>query len=330
MPETDWLEWRRKGIGGSDAATVCGLSPYRTKRDLYYDKRGIVSVDDAIDNWAALEIGHLLEDLVARIFERKTGYKTFPAQMMFQHPQYPFMLADVDRVVALPDGSYALLEIKTCGYNVQQNWFGAENREIIPIHYLIQGRHYLAVTHFERIYYCCLYDNSEDSVILRRADRDLEFEKQLIYLEQKFWQENVQKNVPPPYTECGELVLESIRRYYGPADNNAETAILDPVFLSNVLRYQQLQEQKKNLDAQVNKLKNEMNQIKGLFADQIGKGSIAVCGDYEVNYKPSYKPTINKDGLLQLKDQYPEIYQKFVQITESRRFSLKKCSKEAT
>ena len=41
LSREDWLSWRRRGIGGSDAAAVMGLSPFCTKRDLYYDKRDI-------------------------------------------------------------------------------------------------------------------------------------------------------------------------------------------------------------------------------------------------------------------------------------------------
>ena len=42
LPREQWLEYRRKGIGGSDAAAVLGISPFRTGRDLYYDKLNIL------------------------------------------------------------------------------------------------------------------------------------------------------------------------------------------------------------------------------------------------------------------------------------------------
>ena len=73
LPREQWLEYRRKGIGGSDAAAVLGISPFRTGRDLYYDKLNIVTADDA-ENWVQLEVGTLLEPLVAKIFAHKTGY----------------------------------------------------------------------------------------------------------------------------------------------------------------------------------------------------------------------------------------------------------------
>ena len=87
LPREQWLEYRRKGIGGSDAAAVLGISPFRTGRDLYYDKLNIVTADDA-ENWVQLEVGTLLEPLVAKIFAHKTGYKIYRRPFMFRHPQY--------------------------------------------------------------------------------------------------------------------------------------------------------------------------------------------------------------------------------------------------
>ena len=46
LSREDWLSFRRKGIGGSDAAAIMGMSPFCTKRDLYYDKLGIQAVRD--------------------------------------------------------------------------------------------------------------------------------------------------------------------------------------------------------------------------------------------------------------------------------------------
>ena len=40
LTHEEWLEFRRNGIGGSDAACVLGISPFRTGVDLYYDKLG--------------------------------------------------------------------------------------------------------------------------------------------------------------------------------------------------------------------------------------------------------------------------------------------------
>ena len=131
LTEQEWLTYRRQGIGGSDVAAILGISPFRTARDLYDDKLNIASAVDDAGNWVALEMGHLLEPLVAQIFTKKTGLEVFQIKKMFQHPQYPFMLADVDYFVRLPNGKIALLEIKTTNYNAKDHC-GRTTRNMFP------------------------------------------------------------------------------------------------------------------------------------------------------------------------------------------------------
>lgn len=152
LTETEWLEWRRKGVGGSDASIILGISPFATARDLYYDKLNVVSYKDDADNWVALQIGHLLEDLVAEIFHKKTGYPIYQDKRMYYHPLYPYMLANVDYFVTLPNGETAILEIKTTNYNAKDNWW-IDGEETIPVNYQAQGRHYMAVMNLNHVFY---------------------------------------------------------------------------------------------------------------------------------------------------------------------------------
>lgn len=267
LPREQWLEYRRKGIGGSDAAAVLGISPFRTGRDLYYDKLNIVTADDA-ENWVQLEVGTLLEPLVAKIFAYKTGYKIYRRPFMFQHPLYPWMLADLDYMVELPDGTTAILEIKTTNYNAKDNWW-YNGEEIVPIYYESQGRHYMAVMNIDRVYFCCLYGNSEDEAIIRRIDRDMAYEEELIALERDFWENHVLTKTPPPYVEAdGDLILESLRRKLGPADKDAPPVLLGQTQFGQLSMLLSLQEQKKTLSADVNKLEKDIKRLKGKAESQ--------------------------------------------------------------
>ena len=38
LEKSEWLAYRKRGIGGSDAGAVCGLNPYCTAIQVYYDK----------------------------------------------------------------------------------------------------------------------------------------------------------------------------------------------------------------------------------------------------------------------------------------------------
>ncbi len=326
LTREEWLDWRRKGIGGSDAAAIMGISPFRTARDIYYDKLGIAAVEEAEGNWVALEMGHLLEDLVAKIFERKTGLKIYQIKKMFRHPLFPFMLADVDYFITMPDGTEAILEIKTTNYNAKDLWW-KDGREIVPVYYEAQGRHYMAVMDIDRVFFCCLYGNTEDEVIIREIRRDTAYEEEMIFLEQEFWNSYVQKQVPPPYLEDGDVILASARQYCGRADKDAETIILKGTMQSTLMRYMQLQEQKKQSDKFSKKLEADIQRLKAILAAELGTSCKAVCdmggSRYTVTYNPVRKMIVDKDNLARLKLQYPEIYEQFVTVSEFRTFHVK-------
>lgn len=331
LSEEEWLAYRRKGIGGSDVAALLGISPWRTARDLFYDKLNIAVVEDHEDNWVALEMGHLLEPLVAKIFQHRTGYKVYQIKKMFQHPKYPWMLADVDYFVELPDGTTAILEIKTTNYNAKDNWW-LDGEETIPAYYESQGRHYMAVMDVDRCFFCCLYGNNEQESIIRDMQRDLAYEDEMIFLEQNFWENHVLTRTPPPYTEDGDLVIESVRRYTGPADKEAPAVSLDLSLTAKLMRFLQLQEQKKGAEAGKKEIEEDMKRLKAAIIAKMGKSCKAICQqdgvNYTVTYNPIRTPGIDKDNLKRLKLDHPDIYEQYVTVSVSRRFVVK-CDGEA-
>lgn len=331
LSRDEWLEWRRKGLGGSDAAAVLGISPFRTARDLYFDKLGVVTADDQ-ENWVALEMGTLLEPLVARIFAKKTGLKISQRKCMFQHPEHPWMLADLDYLVELPDGSIAILEIKTTNYNAKDKWW-YNGEEIVPVYYEAQGRHYMAVMNIDRVYFCCLYGNNEEEAIIRHIDRDMGYEEELIALEDSFWHDNVLAKEPPPYTEDGDLILESLRRQLGPADKDAPPVAITPLQLTRVEQFLALREEKKYHDAEVNRLEDEMARIKALIVADMGTSCKAVYEDdtdsYTVTFNPTRKVSIPKEMLERLREVHPDIYKEYAVVSIGRRFDVKKAKPKA-
>ena len=291
LSEEEWLAYRRKGIGGSDVAALLGISPWRTARDLFYDKLNIAVVEDHEDNWVALEMGHLLEPLVAKIFQHRTGYKIYQIKKMFQHPKYPWMA-----------------------------------------YYESQGRHYMAVMDVDRCFFCCLYGNNEQESIIRDMQRDLAYEDEMIFLEQDFWENHVLTRTPPPYTEDGDLVIESVRRYTGPADKEAPAVSLDLSLTAKLMRFLQLQEQKKGAEAGKKEIEEDMKRLKAAIIAKMGKSCKAICQqdgvNYTVTYNPIRTPGIDKDNLKRLKLDHPDIYEQYVTVSESRRFVVK-CDGEA-
>jgi putative phage-type endonuclease len=327
LSREEWLAYRRMGIGGSDTAAILGISPFRTAADLYYDKLNL-PIDDSEGNWVAMEVGHLLEDLVASIFAKKTGLKIYQRKSMFRHPYHDWMLADLDYLVEMPDGSTAILECKTTNYNARDKW-EYDGKPIVPPYYESQGRHYMAVMNLNRVYFCCLYGNNEDETIIRCIERDMDYESELIFLEEEFWTSHVQARKPPSYTEHnGDLILQSLRRLLGPSVKDAPPVLLTPPQSANIFRFLELKEQKSRLDTERKFLEAEMQRTKALIVADMGNSCKAVyedaSGSYTVTFSPSYQEKIPKDSLLRLKAVYPDIYAEYVSLSESRRFHVKK------
>ena len=102
---------------------------------------------------------------------------------------------------------------------------------------------------------------------MREIDRDLEEEEMTILELSHFWQDFVAANVEPPYTESGDLVLESIRRYQGKADPSLPQITLSSADTLRLEQCLKLREEKQALDKRGRELEKE---IKGVYAPHCG------------------------------------------------------------
>jgi len=151
LPTTheEWLEGRLKGIGGSDAGAILGLNEYKSAYTLWCEKTGRIS--NNIDN-EAMRLGRDLEDYVAKRFEEATGKKVRRSGFSYQSKEYPFMLANVDRLIV---GEDAGLECKTANMLTKTKY----DKGDIPANYYAQCMHYMAVTGLSKWYIAILVMN---------------------------------------------------------------------------------------------------------------------------------------------------------------------------
>ncbi|MDP3766551.1 MAG: YqaJ viral recombinase family protein, partial [Dehalococcoidia bacterium] len=71
MDDAAWLAARRAGIGGTDAAAILGLSPFRTPLDVYLDKTG--AAQDERTETQPMRWGKALEPVIAEAVEERIG-----------------------------------------------------------------------------------------------------------------------------------------------------------------------------------------------------------------------------------------------------------------
>ena len=187
MSRGEWLQARRTGIGGSDAAAILGVNPYRGAYSVWADKLGLLP--ETPDN-EAMRQGRDLEDYVARRFSEKTGLTVRRENRMLRSVEHGFMLADIDRRIT---NERAGLECKTS----KDIRLGRYKNGDFPIEYYAQCLHYLAVTGWDRWYLAVLVYGTE--LLIFTIDRGSVQDDMaaLIEAERRFWHDTVLGRVSP-------------------------------------------------------------------------------------------------------------------------------------
>lgn len=298
MSREDWLRERKKGIGGSDASVILGFNPWKSPFELYIEKTSdeIRETDNESIYW-----GNVLEDIVAEEFTRRTGKKVRRRNQILRHPEHYFMIANIDRHVV---GEKALLECKTTNAFNADQWEG----DHIPPAYICQLQHYMAVLDYEKAYIAVLIGGQK--FVWKELERDDEFIELMIQREKDFWENHVLAQVPPPI-DGSPSATELLNKLY-PTDNG-ETIMLDSETERLIEAIEALKAEKKQLEEQ---LKTYENQLKMVLED----ASEGVSSRFRVTYKAI---TSNRIDSKRLKEELPEIYEKYTKPSISRRLSIK-------
>ena len=103
-----WLQVRQNSIGGSEAAAILGMNPWKSPYQLWLEKTGSAEPEDISDK-DVVHFGTILEPIVAQEFCLREGKKVKKCGL-YRSKQHPFMTASFDRLIV---GEPAGLECKT-------------------------------------------------------------------------------------------------------------------------------------------------------------------------------------------------------------------------
>ena len=209
---------RINGIGGSEAAAVLGLSPWKTPYQVYCDKLGLSGEQETSP---AMEWGTRLEPVVRQKYADETGRTVrFPVGDEYGHMQseeHPFMLATLDGIT--DDGRG--LEIKTSRSGAE---WGDEGTDEVPTHYVIQCQHNMVVSGLDVFDIPLLIGGSDFRIYEVPADEELQ--ALIIEREAAFWKMVEAKTPPAPVN-----FSDAIRRF---ATSREERFVADDDLLAAV------------------------------------------------------------------------------------------------
>lgn len=302
MSHEEWLQARTRGLGGSDASIILGLNKYKTPFELWLEKTGQVTPESSTSE--AAYFGTLLEDLVAKEFEKRSGKKVRKRNAMFQHPEHDFILANIDRFIV---GEKAILECKTASAFLVKEWEGDD----IPEAYIVQMQHYLGVlgTEYKKGYFAVLIGGQK--FIWKEIERDDELIGMIFQTEIDFWSNYVLKGEPPALD--GSSAAEKFLKERYKETDSSKVVQLGSHYKSKIEEYQSLKETIEQLEEQKKAIENELK-------NELKDAEIGYAGNYEVQWKPRVS---NRVDTKLLKEKFPNIYEQVLKTSTARYFSIK-------
>ncbi len=298
MDHEEWLKLRRTGIGGSDAAAVCGLNPYASPMTVYRDK---TAGDFLSEDNEAMRQGRDLEDYVAKRFSEATGLKVRRSHMLYRSKEHPFMIADIDRLVA---GTDAGLECKTASAYSADKWADGK----IPPHYLVQCLHYMAVTG-KREWYIAVVILGKDFKYARLS-WDEPIIKNLIAIEERFWTGHVRKGIMP-LPDGSDACDEVLKQYFGRARKGSAIPLVG---------FDEKLGRRAEILASIKELEKEQKQIEQEIKLFMGENETACSGSYRVTWANTDTTRLDTE---KIRAERPDIYHDFGKTTSCRKFSVK-------
>jgi putative phage-type endonuclease len=318
LSHDEWLKERMKGIGGSDVAAALGISPSRTPVGLWQEKRGQGKPQEPSE---PMLWGTILEDPIAKEFQRRTGMKVQKFGYTFVDGEEDWMRANIDRAVINPAiaqtvhvekypekvnrwfSTDTILECKTATAWKAHEWGESQEDEIragkvvtdhrIPDYYETQVQWYLRLTGAAVCYVAVLIDNHDLRIYkVERSNIAIEV---IVEKCREFWFDYVKAGKAPE-----AINIDDIRRLY--RRESGEMVEADNAAAIAVGEY-------RNLKAEVQQKEQELKAVATRIAGFIGENTgITIGGEKAATFKAQTRTVFNS---AQLKKDDPELWARY-------------------
>lgn len=300
LTRAEWLQLRRRGIGGSDASVIMGVNPYRSILQLWEEKTGKIPVVDNGNEFTYW--GNVMEPIIRKEFMKRTGLKVRQKHAMIFHPDYPYIFADVDGIVTDERGEKCIFEAKTASQYKEEQW---ENG--VPEEYVLQVQHYLAVCGMDKAYIAALIGGNR--FVFHTIFRDEQLIGELLCREKAFWEGCVLTDIRPE-ADDSKATEEYLNSKY--SKTVPDTIQLDNSMKEVLTEYTEVNTRLKELEKQKTGL---ANQIKAALEEH-EKGEV---DGTVVSWKKIDREQVDRE---RLRREHPELYREYSNISSYRKLSV--------
>jgi putative phage-type endonuclease len=307
MSEPEWLKVRMNGVGGSDVGSIAGVSPWGTPLSVYLSKDETCTVDKKVGR--AAQWGKWMEDDVARDAAARLGFDSRRVNAVLQHPERPWMLANIDRFIYEPFKAIHEIKVIVSRERAGEIIKSVEDGKPTPLpEHEAQVRWYMAVTGIDKaiITYEMAYADPIDITI----ERDLEIEAHLIQICESFWQ-LVQDKTPPAMdgSDLADAWLQS--RFKGSTPTTISLDAGASFLIESYVRARDIIKQQESI----------MSMAKQNLEQLMGDNETGSTPDSRViTWKPQ---TTNRFDTTTFKKDHPQLAEVYTKATTSRVFRVK-------
>ncbi len=211
--DAEWHAQRRKHVCSTDAAAICGISPWKTAFEVALEKTGV-----AVDRPPSPEMlwGLRHEATIAAAYTEETGTALERAPKFLTHPHLDWMGSSFDFFTAAGD---RIIEIKTAGVFVADEW-GDPGSDDVPDLYHMQVQHEMEVAGIGRADVAVLIGGNDFRIY--HLERNERLTKLMLGTEEEFWR-NLQRGQIPDPDFKHRSTADLIAALYGVNDARAIT-----------------------------------------------------------------------------------------------------------
>lgn len=328
MTNEMWLKCREHGpkgnieytVGGSDVATIFGLSPWTTPLELWMVKKGRMKPKSP-PNPDQLAMGHMLEPIAAHFYAQRTGNTVTDDNYLYQHATLEYALANIDRrYTRREDGEGGVLECKSLTYHKAADWADGA----IPIYYELQLRYYLAVLDEKHGAFSALWGNNPENDLATSHIERVQAKEDIIFEKLDRWIWSLRHDKPPTMEDVQpQLAMDALARIYGAGKKGLPTIEFPRKYEPQLRKIAALQEENAQLKGAIKKNEEAIEAHSVRIAELMKEhehGILTTTTDkLLVDFVTSTSRRVSSDYL---KQNYPTIYEEARKPSKNRKVKV--------
>lgn len=328
MTNEMWLKCREHGpkgnieytVGGSDVATIFGLSPWTTPLELWMVKKGRMKPKSP-PNPDQLAMGHMLEPIAAHFYAQRTGNTVTDDNYLYQHATLEYALANIDRrYKRKEDGEGGVLECKSLTYHKAADWADGA----IPIYYELQLRYYLAVLDEKHGAFSALWGNNPENDLATPHIERVQAKEDIIFEKLDRWIWSLRHDKPPTMEDVQpQLAMDALARIYGAGKKGLPTIEFPMKYEPQLRKIAALQEENAQLKGAIKKNEEAIEAHSVRIAELMKEhehGILTTTTDkLLVDFVTSTSRRVSSEYL---KQNYPTIYEEARKPSKNRKVKV--------